>query len=326
MVRGLGATVVTIFLLVACAAPVVPVTPAASAIPVPPASVAPMPAAPTVEASTTVLPTTTAPATSAPRLPAWTAAVPTPAVPTPAVPTPSASPSIPSPTAPPPSPPATVAPGTGSSSWVSEADALAWHPLGTISADTLDGLVSFAKGWVALDRGSGATWHSSDGRSWKRTKLPMDPPGAVDPLGHLGNASRRTDEMSSSSVAMSTRRANPPRRASGTASSVTGAKPRCNSASAPDRPPAGTSRPRCQRPRVAPVAARNRSCDEVVIVDSNPLAPTIYRPAHRLMRAVLSRTSDPLFVRLEQGEELVRSVLAVVSTFRDLAQNAGVRQ
>ncbi len=74
------------------------------------------------------------------------------------------------------------------SPWSSSAKTLTWHRLGAFAASGVDGLIGFAKGYVALEGSAGAVWHSPDGRSWKRVKLPFDLPlkGAQDPNGLLG--------------------------------------------------------------------------------------------------------------------------------------------
>ncbi len=82
--------------------------------------------------------------------------------------------------------PAPAAPST--SPWTSATDSLEWHRLGTIPASDIDGIVGFADGYVALEGAAGAAWYSADGRSWKRTRLPIDGTveDALDANGRLG--------------------------------------------------------------------------------------------------------------------------------------------
>ncbi len=92
------------------------------------------------------------------------------------VPTPPSSPATVVPTASPsPSPLGTPSPAPS----VSErpASELAWHSIGAIpvSAEEIRyaTLVGFAKGYVALERGSRTVWFSADGRDWREGKLPF---------------------------------------------------------------------------------------------------------------------------------------------------------
>jgi hypothetical protein len=82
--------------------------------------------------------------------------------------------------------PAVAAPSV--SPWTSSVKALAWHRLGVIRASHIDGLIGFAKGFVALEGSAGSVWHSPDGGSWERVKLPIDPAlrASADANGMLG--------------------------------------------------------------------------------------------------------------------------------------------
>ena len=76
------------------------------------------------------------------------------------------------------------------SPWTDDPASLAWHRLGTISA-SVDGVVGFAAGYVALDAAAGVVWYSPNGRAWQRAPLPFDPPHATprdgpDANGTLG--------------------------------------------------------------------------------------------------------------------------------------------
>lgn len=115
---------------------------------------------------------------------------------------PSASPlAAPTPSAVPSPPPETPSPTPASSPWTSSATTLAWQRLGSIqfSCDhcivgpvdgELNGLVGFEDGYVVLDGRAGAVWHSSDGRAWKRVRLPIEGSRAEarDANGLLGRA------------------------------------------------------------------------------------------------------------------------------------------
>ena len=59
---------------------------------------------------------------------------------------------------------------------------------GTISS--IDGVVGFERGYVALDGHAGRVWYSADGRSWQHVPLPIDLPleDATDGTGQLGRA------------------------------------------------------------------------------------------------------------------------------------------
>jgi hypothetical protein len=74
------------------------------------------------------------------------------------------------------------------SPWTSATDSLEWHRLGTIRASDIDGIVGFANGYVALEGAAGAAWYSADGRSWNRTRLPIEGSveNALDANGRLG--------------------------------------------------------------------------------------------------------------------------------------------
>lgn len=115
-----------------------------------------------------------------------------PAAPPLATSTPSTAPSTPS---------ATTSPTPAPPPWTSSATTLAWHRLGSIpfSCDNcivgpidgeLNGLVGFENGYVVLHGRAGAVWHSADGRSWKRVRLPVEGSRAEasDPNGLLGRA------------------------------------------------------------------------------------------------------------------------------------------
>ena len=93
-------------------------------------------------------------------------------------------------------------PAPSASPSASPAATLVWHRLGAIpmrypsdlavageiGSSPIDGLVGFAKGYVVLDGHAGAVWHSKDGRSWKRVRLPIQLPleEAKDGNGMLG--------------------------------------------------------------------------------------------------------------------------------------------
>jgi hypothetical protein len=115
-----------------------------------------------------------APASSTTPDPASSTAPPT-ATPAPTPPTPASSPGSPDPS---------------TSSWTSSVDALAWHRLGVIRADRIDGFVGFDEGYVALEGLTGSIWFSADGASWKNVKLPFegDRSTAPDANGLLGRA------------------------------------------------------------------------------------------------------------------------------------------
>jgi hypothetical protein len=84
--------------------------------------------------------------------------------------------------------------------WTVDADVLAWHRLGKISG-SVDAVIGFARGYVALDGSDGAVLVSTDGRSWRKVRLPFDPPETTrDPLDAngtlgLGLATNGTDVL-----------------------------------------------------------------------------------------------------------------------------------
>jgi hypothetical protein len=51
---------------------------------------------------------------------------------------------------------------------------LAWHAIGVIPAEAeIAGVVGFADGYVALERGSRSVWFSADGQAWRAIQLPF---------------------------------------------------------------------------------------------------------------------------------------------------------
>ncbi len=86
---------------------------------------------------------------------------------------------------------ATDLPSPSPEPWVAITNSLAWHRVGSIPADVAR-LVGFDAGYVALSGDGLSTYFSRDGRAWRRTKLPLDPPGrggvSADSNGRVGRS------------------------------------------------------------------------------------------------------------------------------------------
>jgi hypothetical protein len=77
-------------------------------------------------------------------------------------------------------------------------ETLAWHRLGTIPGP-VRAVVGFRRGYVALSTNGRAVFTSTDGREWRRIRLPLDPPGPgpadPDSNGRIGRAMATNGEQ-----------------------------------------------------------------------------------------------------------------------------------